>query len=392
MDQIIRPTNQTRVPEQGSAMKSRFAARASLSMAGAVLLSLLLAGQVLAATWGTPVTLNSPGADYPYPGGLVTLGSSTAVVVYGEGYDPTTAYARRSTDSGSTWSSPLTLSSDVDWGPKIAGRGSKVDVVWTQDGRLRYARSTDGGASFGPSVALSPAAGTTIDPYVARGPGGQVAVVWQDWVSGIVSLRVSADGGASFGPTRTLTTDPDVEPDGVAIGKGVIYVAYSVGYEKLRVKRSTDSGASWSTPQRITDKSQGSGVSITAAGRKAYIAYTLPSSGDDWFKVSYRQTTDKGASWSPQRQLSPASWTASNPHLALQGGVLRAAFERCTPEWDICVANRVFYQQSSNGIDWTTPERVSPRGEETMPAGVGFAGKILVLYGWGSVDIRAGTP
>nr|MDQ3554872.1 hypothetical protein [Chloroflexota bacterium] len=115
MDQIIRPTATTRVPEptprwrrwprraqQEGATRSRFAARASLSMGGAVLLSLLLAGQVLAATWGTPVRLNSPGADYPHATGLVTLGSSTAVVTYTEGYEPATAYARRSTDSGST--------------------------------------------------------------------------------------------------------------------------------------------------------------------------------------------------------------------------------------------------------------------------------------------------
>lgn len=373
-------------------MKSRVAARASFSMGGAVLLSLLLAGQVLAATWGAPVRLNSPGADYPYPAGLVTLGSSTAVVTYTEGYDPSTAYARRSTDSGSTWTAPVTLSRDVEWGPEIAGRGSDVDAVWTEDERLRYARSPDGGASFGSSVALSPSAHRAMDPYVARGPGGQVAVVWQDWVSGTVYVRVSVDGGASFAPQRTLATDPEVEPDGVVIGKGIIYVAYTIGYEKLRVKRSTDSGATWSTPQRITDKSQGIGVSITAAGRQAYIAYTLRNSDENWFKVTYRQTTDKGASWSPQRQLSRASWTASNPHLALKGGTLRAAFERCTPEWDICVGNRVFYRQSSDGISWTSPERVSPRGEETMPAGVGFAGKILVLYGWGSVDIRAGTP
>lgn len=375
-------------------MKSQVATRTSSSLAVAILLSLALAGQTMAVTWNAPIALTSADAT---SGDLVTLGSSTAVAAYSEAGEPEQLFVRRSTSSGASWETPQALGNGMF--AALAGRGMHVDLIWNRpSGRVLYATSTDGGASFGSPVALSPVGRFAWQPSVARGPAQLVAVVWEDVVSGYVNVRVSQDGGVSFAAPKVLTTAGEEMGTAVAIGDGVIYVAYSIGSEEVRLRRSLDSGLTWRAPVAITNRLWDDGISLTAAGSHAYMAYTTIASGSTWSKVGYRQTTDRGANWSSQMDLSPPTWTSSEPDMALQGGVLRAVFTRCTPEIDVCIDERIFYRESSNGTSWSTAQRVSPN---TLFAAysphAGFAGKVLVLYlGDGSDGIlpyvRAGTP
>jgi hypothetical protein len=371
---------------------------------GALLLSLVLASQTMAATWGAPVALGQT-SDLVHSVDLVALGSSTVVAVYAEvdGFNPSESdvLARRSTDSGASWGSPIRITGKGRW-PAISGRGSNVDVVWVApNGRVRYARSTNSGKSFGASVALSPSGRSASDPSVARGPDGRVAVAWEEYLDELsgqvtVKVRASKNGGGSFGPAKVMTAVGSQGSD-VAIGKGVIYVAYHVGFDKLRVKRSLDSGTTWSSAAKVTDRSWSDGVSMTAVGRHAYVAYTTSRSGSNFFRARYRRTTNSGATWSSQMDLAPATWETHAPDISLKGGVVRAVFNRCDNNWDYCDSDRVMYRESSNGTSWTTAQRVSPKSVETWGPRVGFAGRIVVAYtGYGSghtnAYVRNGAP
>jgi hypothetical protein len=67
---------------------------------------------------------------------------------------------------------------------------------------ITFARSTDGGVTFEPRMALSGEfAG---DPRVGVGAGGEVHVLWHDYASGQVVMRTSADHGASFAPEQVV--------------------------------------------------------------------------------------------------------------------------------------------------------------------------------------------
>lgn len=369
-------------------MALRHSTRTGYSLLSAVALSLVLATQAFAATWAAPTGLSSSGDVFR--GDLLGLGSSTVVAVYAERpLDSEQVYFRRSVDSGASWGAP-TLLSGKGLFPAIAGRGTSVDVIWNaSSGRVRYTRSLDGGATFEPNVPLSPSGRFAWRPAVARGPNGRVAVVWEDVQNGKVNVRVSTDGGASFGPATVIATAGEESGVDVAIGKGVIYVAYVVGSGTLRVKRSLDSGDTWSAARTMTNRFLGDRLSLTASGSHAYISYTIPNSGFNFSKIRYRRTTDEGANWSKPGNLSPGNWTSYAGDIDLKGGVVRATFVRCTTEFDICVDNRVFYRQSSDGINWTTPERVSPKSVfDAWEPRVAFAGKILVLY---AADTDSGT-
>jgi hypothetical protein len=365
--------------------------RRLLTVPGALLLSLLVAGQAVAVTWATPKAL-ATGVD-AFQGDLATAGG-IALAVFGTS-DPDEIRVRRSTDSGGSWAPAQLLSSNGIL-PAIAGRAMNFDVVWNNadTGRVRYARSTNGGASFGPSVGLSPSGRFAWRPAVAHGPSGRVAVIWEDAGNHAIQVRVSTNGGTTFGNTKTLSMLGQDMGVAVAVGDGVIYAAYSVGEESLRLRRSFDDGANWQPAQSITDQAVLPGISLTAAGTLAFVGFSAqPTDPSSFYRARYRSTEDRGAHWSSPHNLASATWTTYDPDLNVQGNVLRAAITRCTPEFDICVDERVFYRQQV-GSSWSTAQRVSPSTLfEARVSHVAYAAKILVFYlGDFLPYVRAGTP
>ncbi|HVM29754.1 MAG TPA: sialidase family protein [Candidatus Limnocylindrales bacterium] len=353
--------------------------RAGRSAGAAILLSLLLAGQAMGAGWSAPTALTTSGKGYGHA--LVTLGTSTAVAVY---VNNGRIVVRRSTNSGSTWSSPVRLAEGGD-SPAAAGRGGAVDVVWAQNDRIRYARSTNSGASFSAPVELSPSGVLVMDPSVGRGANGLVVVSWLQvkrvpccdgmWT---VMARVSTNGGASFGPARNLGSGWQAV---AAAGKGVAYVAidgFGGSDLGLAIRRSLDGGASWSErgfawPDGHIVRPRA--LSITAAGKYAYVAYQHigpDGSFDSW--VGYRRTASKGDRWSAARNLTPPGGpTEADAVISLKGGVLRAAFVRN--------GHGIWYSQSADGLSWSAAQQaVVDSPPEERPFGVGHAGRPMVGF------------
>lgn len=372
-------------------MQALITRRTGGSLLTATFLSLVLAGQAAAAGWSAPTALTNSGNAGE--GGLVTLGTSTAVAVY---RNNSRIVVRRSTSSGGSWSSPVRLSEDGHY-PAIAGRGTSVDVVWIQGERIRYARSTNSAASFGASVALS--SGTYVDagvPAVGRGPNGLVAVAWMEankvpccdapWP---IRVRVSINGGASFGPATTVGTGWDPV---VAVGKGVVYLGYQsiIGSRTgVTIRRSNDAGASWKSSADITTSSYRSfRLSLTAAGSTAYLAYgDRDDNAEDvetsWVRV--HRTSDKGMAWTRGKNLTSSALgsQASDPVVSLNGGVARVVYSRPGPT--------IWYSESPDGKVWSAEQQVTP-GSDT-PLGVGHASRSIALYAaGGNVFVRTATP
>ncbi|UCD74420.1 MAG: hypothetical protein JSV91_11585 [Phycisphaerales bacterium] len=129
------------------------------------------------AAWGGP----NPGgllgqawigvdcSDGPYRGYVYLVCS-----VDTDGTDPMDVMFTRSTDGGYSWSSPVRLNevqSGWQWfGTMSVAPNGRIDVIWNDtrndpggyDSELYYSYSTDGGASWSPNEALSPA----WDPHI----------------------------------------------------------------------------------------------------------------------------------------------------------------------------------------------------------------------------------
>ena len=370
----------------------------ALGVLPALGLTFLLAGQALGVTWLGPVAITGWSAS---PGGMVTLGDSTAVVTYSR---VDGVFVKRSADSGATWGARIRLSS-IGGESQIGGRGSNVDVVWAeqevdedyelQAASLFYARSSNRGASFSARIVVADFPEATRDPNlwavrglaVARGPNRLVAVTWEEHKSWYdpqndtdhdettTRIRVSTDGGASFGPPTVIATAVGDGGSALAVADEVIYVAYVSDWSVLQVTRSVDAGSTWSSPRTITSDfgfltgfEQGA---LTADGSEAYLAYETNGS------LRYKRTTDKGSSWSTTIFLSATSGMNSwLPKLYLKGGILRAVYLKTPNTW-ADGQEELFYRQSSDGTAWTPARKVTQGG---WPEAVGYAGKILVLH------------
>jgi hypothetical protein len=141
----------------------------------------------------------------------------------------------RSTDTGKTWSKPIEID-DLRGLPRddngalegfagVVGPDSTLYAVWADGNHLRFAVSTDGGASFsrtrniidtGPIMfgidGLARANGFPqigIDPQ--GGPkGGRLFVTWSDYRNGDVDVfcSTSNDHGVTWGPAVRVNNDP----------------------------------------------------------------------------------------------------------------------------------------------------------------------------------------
>ena len=357
----------------------RFRRHATAVIAGALLL-LLVAQPVLAVEWGSTTRLSSLENYRPR---IFRTGPSSALTVYQRG---TNAYARRSVDSGKTWSAPVKIASALRLNFSAAGYGSKVDIAYvrqvttstgTTSNRLYYRRSLDGGATWQASRAMTSSSSNIVDQAVARHSSGRVSIAWTGYSTGRLYLRTSADGGATFGSARYIGKTANWEPGAypmyyaeptIAIGTGVTYIAYLSATNTMSVRRTTDNGMSWSSPIKMTSSTDAP-FELVATGSDALLAYTSTASGT--MQAVYRRTTNKGATWSGGKALSASTngRFSMSPQFALHGGTLAVVFKHGTPG-----ASPVWYRQSSDfGNAWSPLARISEvlvTDSDPEPAGV----------------------
>ena len=344
------------------------------------LLSLTLATTAVAASWDPPFLLGEPdGLGWPYAGGLATLGGTNGVAVYAtdNGNDVARVYTRRTTNAGTTWGPPV-LVSDHGYRPQIAASGSTVSLIWMWAGRIRYARSLDGGISFGSPTAISGSGNHARYPAIAVN-GNIVGVAWKQ--DDGVHARVSHDGGASFGSVNIVASAPNAFPPDLAVGADVVHVAYGDREGNVALSRSTDFGMTWApsdawhvTLEFLEDPS----YSIAADGARALVAY------DTGTTLRYRRTTDAGAHWSDAKPLLPASRRGFYAVVTAQEGVFRAIYDLCPLTGNKCW--RVHYSETTDGKNWSAPIPVSPKDVESYPRTVQFVGREIVIYNGFSPD------
>ncbi|TME46107.1 MAG: hypothetical protein E6I55_07955 [Chloroflexi bacterium] len=149
---------------------------------------------------------------------------------------------------------------------------------------LLVSRSTDGGTTFSAPISVStnhggPSAVIGADPFV--GPNGEVYVAWQDAQNSQVTVNGSFDGGVTFGQpvviaptvipfaiaapaeaTRGVLIYPSCDADRSSGSlRGTLYCSWadqttSNGLD-IFLSRSTDRGATWSAQRRVNDDPTG---------------------------------------------------------------------------------------------------------------------------------------
>jgi hypothetical protein len=214
-------------------------------------------------------------------------------------------------------------------------------------GGVRFARSTDHGASFsviridnpsGPGRAIA------ANPFV--GPNGEVYVAWNDIAANTIALNRSFDGGATFGTPSVVASKSipfDIGIPAISFRRALIYPSCdadrSNGPHRGRLycswtdlasngvntdiftAFSDDRGSSWSPSQRVTDSLSGSidrfyqWLSVDAVTGEANISFydsRNDTTGQRYMTDVYFSRSVDGKNWlSPNARVSTAS---SNEH------------------------------------------------------------------------------
>ncbi|WP_144259468.1 sialidase family protein [Methylocystis sp. ATCC 49242] len=267
--------------------------------------------------------------------------------------------AARSEDGGKTWT-PLAGPADWPKGPHafftLSSDGRTLHAAWldSRDGPppapgaqgLRYAFSTDAGASWSKNLTLDIASCACCWTTSKADAAGNLYVLYRDKQPSDMAIGVVDPKSRQW--TRLSTVGafgwdfagcPHIG-GGLAIRGGKTPEIHGVvgtrkkenaGFYHLK---SAGGGKSWSEPQRLGDESATHGdIAIGKDGRLAAVFDMVdPEASDGTLAIYAATSSDDGASWTEAKRLSPLKITATHPRVvATKSGFLALWTEQLAP-------------------------------------------------------------
>jgi hypothetical protein len=202
---------------------------------------------------------------------------------------------------------------------------------------------------------LSRGTGIIEVPQVAVGGSG-VHVVWQDGRHGINNHEIyyvgSTDNGATWGQELRLTNEAHESYAPVVAASGqnvhVVWVDYRDRNPEAYYRRSTDAGATWSAEANLTNNSSNPGLysmlpSVAASGNLVHLAWGDDFDGNN--EIYYKRSADNGVSWSEAVRLTDDSAASVTPAVMLTGTEVKVVWPdtRVGPNADL------FYKRNPTG-------------------------------------------
>ncbi|MFC2155701.1 exo-alpha-sialidase [Acidobacteriota bacterium] len=305
-------------------------------------------------------------------------------------------YYSRSSDTGATWSQPVNISSSSGYSanPEIAVDSTgNINVFWCDDTpgnyQIYFKRSTDNGAGWSQAVRVSSNPENSYSPVAAIDDSGNINVTY--FAGGGLERDVyfsrSSDDGASWSQAVNTSNSPNpaIFPDLTLDNSGNISVVWQniiSGYQQILFSRSTDNGANWSQPKKIS----------YLWGDNYYPLITADNAGNisaTWLNTQFKslffsRSADNGETWSQAKNISGnlsgtyygyavAIDSAQNVNLAWGIG----------PQNDIDIS---FIRSIDDGTSWSPLVNISnSQGESRWPTmAVDSAGNINVIWKNGS--------
>ncbi len=291
-------------------------------------------------SWGPPVRLGDcPGTSESGNPSIAVTGDAVHVVWFDMRTGMPQVFYTRSSDAGLTWSPDVQISDSPVHAayPCIAVEGDSIHVVHgdLRDGNAEvyYLRSLDGGNTWQAGVRLSDLPDSSYTPTVAVS-GLNVYVAWTDTRHGGSPMSLeeeyfarSTDGGTTWGPNVRLTTDPRGEPANswapslVATGSSVWITwfddrAGQPGEFDIFLDHSDDFGATWSGNEQLTYVASGTSVRpvIALHGSDMYITWWDTRDGNE--EVYAKHSPDLGQTWESDIRLTSHPGASTLPSIA----------------------------------------------------------------------------
>jgi hypothetical protein len=292
-----------------------------------------------------------------------------------------------------TFSTPKNISNNLDFSmtPQVAVDSSgNINVVWEDDtdnnSNILFSRSTDGGMTFLQAKPVSNSTGYSYSPRICVDSRGAINVVWVDDAPGkpAVYFSRSTDGGANFSTPAKLSSDGaySASPQVAVDGAGSISVVWESDATPLGILfRHSADGAAFSAVANLTTNSSLAGVAAPqlAVGVDGSINVVWEEDFNFQSDISFRRSEDQGAHFTATANLSHNSGNSFAGQIAVDlGGNINVAWVDGTPG-----NNEILFTRSADkGATFPTVANLSNgRGDSGNPQiGVDGNGNIFVAW------------
>jgi hypothetical protein len=285
------------------------------------------------------------------------------------------------------WGSAQNLSDNASYSllPQIAISGDNVYVVWHNETPVGFydifiKRSSDGGDTWYAKKNLSRNAGFSSDAQIAVS-GSNVHVVWQDYTPGNYDalFTTSSDSGATWSSVQNLSDNSgnSAYPK-IAVSGSNVYVVWednTLGNYDVFFRTSSDSGATWSSVQNLSDNSGYSfDPKIAVSGSNVYVVWYDDTPGN--FDVLFTTSSDSGDTWDTQNISSNTGYSASQK-IAVSGSNVHVAWRDYTPG-----NSEIFSRTSSDsGATWGSTKNISDNASYSIDPEIAASGsKVYVAW------------
>ncbi len=204
---------------------------------------------------------------------------------------------------------------------------------------------------------------------------------------GCLQTLVPAAGDVRLDTGDTPGSHSSVQPT-VAMASGSLLAAWMdlrAGEARILLARSTDSGASWSTPVRL-DTGAGPAIgprfALPRGGQWPNALWADFRGGDSYREVYLRRSTDAGASWGTgDRRINPSQNTDSfDLDVAVDGDTVYVVYINFTTSR----ARHVYLLRSTDGgASWNAPRQIDTAAGDVLagePRVAASGGKVHVLW------------
>lgn len=255
----------------------------------------------------------------------------------------------KSDDGGLSFSDPpMTIDLGNSLNQKIAVDNDNVYMAWREiypgGIRLVFSRSTDGGTTFDLPMTISPTTGSGPDRgRLILDSSGSIYLIWSGpsvFGNNDVFFSSSTDGGYSFSIPNNVSKNGGAAREEVAVGpSGTIYVTWVAGYSgntDIFFSSSIDGGASFSAASNVSANALNSfhpELAVDDSGT-IHLAWADSTPGNDEILLS--SSSDVGVNFSVPTNLSDNAGSSTYPLLAVDGKSLFVAWNDRTPgNWEI---------------------------------------------------------
>ena len=283
-------------------------------------------------------------------------------------------YYKKSTDSGATWTTKrLTYNSGYSSHSSIAvDSNDYLHVVWDDSAQANneifYKKSTDNGMTW-ITKRISYNSGYSYNPFIAVDSNNHLHVVWYDDSPGNdeIYCKKSTDSGATWTTKRLTYNSGDSRSPSIAADSNdhlhLVWYDETPGNNEIYYKKCTDGGATWMT-KRLTYNSGDSYFSSIVVDSQDHLHVVWADLSYGGHEICYKKSTDSGATWTTKRlTYNFGSSQFPDTHVDSYGNPYVVWHDNTPGNYEI------YYKWSTDGgSTWTTERLTYSSGDSFYPA------------------------